>query len=477
MKIAKTVLISGHFNVLHPGHIRLFKLAKHLGNRLIVAVESNEISGSAAYVSEKNRLEGVKFCSLVDEVIFINDSLEKTLKELKPDIVLKGKEFEQLYNVEKDIIESFGGKLLFSSGEEFFATREIVELEKFNNDKLKLQNPNLFVGRHNIEENKIKKIIDDFSSLKVLVVGDTIVDEYISCNVVGLSQEDMAIVHSPDEVKKFVGGASIVASHASSLGAETHFFSVTGVDDARIFISEKLKDYNVAECILNDLTRPTTVKQRYKVAANTAFRLSILRQEPISIDLQNKIVECLSTQIEDADLLVISDFNYGLLTQGLINKIELLSNKYGVPVVVDSQSSSQIGDITRYRSLLLTTPTEREARLGLKNNEDGLVVLTDKLLKETKSANVFMKMGENGVLIHTYENGNAVTDQIPALNKNPIDISGAGDSMLIVSAMALVSGANIWEAGFLGSIAAGIQISRTGNIPLSSRELIEGVPR
>ena len=101
--------------------------------------------------------------------------------------------------------------------------------------------------------------------------------------------------------------------------------------------------------------------------------------------------------------------------------------------------------------------------------------MAEKLRKKTNSNNIILKLGEEGVLIHSInDNDNDfITDRLPTFNQNPKDISGAGDSMLICSSLALASGANIFEATFLGSLAAGIQISRLGNIPLRAKELIK----
>ena len=100
MKNYKTVFISGNFNIIHPGHQRLFMSAKELGNKLIVGIVSDKIAKKNAYIKEKLRLETVVGISIVDEVILIKDSVSATIKKLKPDIVFKGKEYENNFNIE-----------------------------------------------------------------------------------------------------------------------------------------------------------------------------------------------------------------------------------------------------------------------------------------------------------------------------------------------------------------------------------------
>ena len=147
-------------------------------------------------------------------------------------------------------------------------------------------------------------------------------------------------------------------------------------------------------------------------------------------------------------------------------------------MAADSQSSSQVGDITRFKAMDLITPTEREARLSIKNREDGLVVLAEKLRIHSEAKNVFLKMGDEGLLIHAsleVHQSEWITDRVDALNSSPKDVAGAGDSLLIAGAMAMALGASIWEAALLGSLAAAVQVSRVGNTPLQAYELLEEV--
>jgi bifunctional ADP-heptose synthase (sugar kinase/adenylyltransferase) len=177
--------------------------------------------------------------------------------------------------------------------------------------------------------------------------------------------------------------------------------------------------------------------------------------------------------LEACDLLIFADFNYGCLPTDLVRAIAQRAAGKGVLMVADSQSSSQSGDIARFRGMELITPTEREARLSMRDNESGLIVLAEALRQQSEARNVFLKIGEEGVIIHAdvARNGEWLTDRIPALNKLPVDVAGAGDSMLVVSAMAMACGADIWEAAALGSVAAGVQVSRVGNVPITPEEL------
>jgi rfaE bifunctional protein kinase chain/domain len=258
------------------------------------------------------------------------------------------------------------------------------------------------------------------------------------------------------------------------MGAQVQFVSVTGADATREFAQSELAAVGVPVSLLIDESRPTTLKQRYRCQGKTLLRVSHLHQSAISTQLQTQLFEQIEGAIQGVDLLVFSDFNYGCLPQPVVNKVTAMAKARGVMLAADSQSSSQVGDISRFRGMDLLTPTEHEARLGVRNREDGLVVLTEALRRESSAENVLLKMGEEGLLVHAGggDSDDWVTDRVSALNAAPRDVAGAGDSLLIVSALTLASGGNIWEAACLGSLAAAVQVGRVGNTPLRTEELL-----
>ncbi len=142
-------------------------------------------------------------------------------------------------------------------------------------------------------------------------------------------------------------------------------------------------------------------------------------------------------------------------------------------MVADSQSSSQVGDVSRFQGMQLITPTEREARLATRNADDGLVVLAEQLRRRSQAENVLLKLGEEGVLIHAGTDKSWLTDRIPAMNAAPRDVAGAGDCLLMASALCLACGGNIWEASVMGSLAAAVQVGRIGNTPIQREELLK----
>jgi rfaE bifunctional protein kinase chain/domain len=316
--------------------------------------------------------------------------------------------------------------------------------------------------------------LQQFASLKVCVVGDLIVDEYITCQPLGMSQEDPTIVVTPVDSTRFLGGAGIVAAHAAGLGAQVQFVSVTGADASRVFAQAELEAAGVRTHLLKDESRPTTLKQRFRSQGKSLLRVSHLHQGAIAAPLQTGLLEHLEEALQTANVLVFSDFNYGCLPQAVVDKIVPIAKARGAMLAADSQSSSQVGNISRFQHMDLLTPTEREARISTRNQEDGLVVLAEALRQQSSARYILLKLGEEGLIIHA--GGGAgpshwVTDRIGSLNSAPKDAAGAGDSLLIASALTLACGGDIWEAACLGSLAAAVQVGRVGNTPIQRREL------
>ena len=313
------------------------------------------------------------------------------------------------------------------------------------------------------------------SEIRTLVIGDLIVDRYIDCEPIGMSSEDPSLVVSPLLTQTFVGGAGIVAAHSASLGGETHFISVCGDDEDAKYARNNLEKSRVKASCIADSSRPTTSKTRYRADGRTMLRVNNLRDHEISNQISKQVLELTFNLLSEIDLLILSDFSYGVFTNELIAKIITASREKNIIIVADSQSSSQFGDIGRFTDVTLITPTEREARLAVKDKHGGLVKVAEAVQSLVNSRDVVLTLGSEGIFLRTKSPGLDMwqDDRIPALHRDPKDVAGAGDAFLVGSALATAIGVPIWEAAYIGSMAAACQVGRVGNIPLSVKELTE----
>nr|WP_246088570.1 PfkB family carbohydrate kinase [Phreatobacter stygius] len=468
---SRVAFVSGNFNILHPGHLRLLRFASDLADVLVVGLNPDGTSGVT--VPGEMRIESILALSFVQNAVLLSESPTQFISRLKPDFVVKGKEFEQLNNPEAKAVVGYGGKLIFSSGEMRFASMELLQKEYTDTVFSTIHKPPNFHARHRFEMADLHRLLGDFEKVRVTVIGDIIIDDYITCEPLGMSQEDPTIVVTPLETKTFVGGAGVVAAHARNLGAQTRFFSVFGADDAADYACAALKDMNVEVHAFRDETRPTTRKQRYRAHNKTLLRVNHLRQHAVSAEISDTMLDQLTAVLNDTDLIMFSDFNYGCLPQRFVDQVTKLARERGIPMTADSQASSQMSDISRFRGMALVTPTEREARLALHDSNSGLAFLAQDLHEKAMAESVIITLGGEGMLIlGRGEDGQPLTDRLPAMNKAPKDVAGAGDSLFTAASIALCTGADIWRSAYLGGIAAACQISRVGNSPLKASDIL-----
>jgi group I intron endonuclease len=193
-------------------------------------------------------------------------------------------------------------------------------------------------------------------------------------------------------------------------------------------------------------------------------------------DLQNKILVEVEEKIDQTQLLIFSDFSYGVLPKKMAQKIIQMGISRNITMAADSQSSSQIGDLLKFSGVSFVTPTEYEARLSLQDYSSGVHEIAKNLLDTVDSDAIAVTMGESGALVLLKTQYGYEMDNLPSLNVSPVDVSGAGDSLLITTALSYATGqANIFQATFLGAIAAAIQVGRVGNRPISKIELKESL--
>ncbi|WP_376967301.1 PfkB family carbohydrate kinase (plasmid) [Azospirillum sp. A26] len=465
----RVVFVSGNFNVLHAGHLRLLRFAAEAGDCIVVGVTPDGTPGVS--VPAEMRIEALRSIALNLYPVLLREPVTDFIRRLRPAVVVKGKEHEGRLNPEQAVVDEYGGRLLFSSGEATFSSVSLLRRNSDDHPGLILK-PVDYRQRHGFSLSGLGEIVRRFAGLRVLVVGDLIVDEYIACDPLGMSQEDPTIVVTPVDTQSFIGGAGIVAAHAGGLGADVSFVTVVGGDPTADFALAELSAAGVTAVFFTDSTRPTTRKQRFRAAGKTLLRVNHLRQHAVDHDIADAIKRAVLDRLDGVDLLLFADFNYGCLPQPVVDAITAAAVARGIVIAADSQASSQLSDISRFKNTNLVTPTEREARLALRDFESGLPIISERLQQQANAQNVLITLGGEGVLVWARKNGEAGTERLPAFNTNPRDVAGAGDSLFTCTALALCAGADIWTSSYLGSIAAALQVGRIGNTPLTSAELL-----
>ncbi len=249
---------------------------------------------------------------------------------------------------------------------------------------------------------------------------------------------------------------------------------MTGDDEVAQYANREMNKRGLEFTFLTDTSRPTTFKQRFRAGSKTLLRVSHLRQHGISSDLAEEMFEKIETDLDQTDVLIFSDFNYGCLPQTLVDRVRESCIKHEVMMVADSQASSQASDVSRFKNMRLLTPTEHEARLAVRDSQSGLAMLADVLHQKSDAEFIVITLGSEGALIYApnLPSGSITIDRLPAFNTAPKDVTGAGDSLLACMALALATGADIWHAAYLGSLAAAFQVGRIGNHGIAIADLL-----
>ena len=478
----------GCFDIVHPGHIRYLKFAKEQGDILVVSVTADHVVNKGydrPYVPQDLRAENLAVLEFVDYVC-IDDgtSAEEILSLFKPDIYIKGKEFEHDYTGrigrERRLVESYGGKVVFSSGDVVYSSTYIIEeqRDKINIDDEKLE---LLCKRNNIHEEKLLKIINEFRNQKILVIGDAIVDEYIYCDALGMAKEGPILTVSPKKTDVFLGGAAIVAAHVANLGGQITFVTVLGDDEQANYIRSELDNQSIKAEIFIDKSRPTSLKQRYIVEDKKLFKVNQLKDHAIENQIEQEIFELISKNMTDFDGIIISDFCCGLITPFLIENLSKFGKEHNMKIVADASGERLLPNVTKFKGITLITPTEKEARLALCDTQSGITQIAEKLLRITDNDYIAITVSEKGMIVYDKvgidgkpfewrderpHEGRLVAEYFPPFTKSVIDAMGAGDAALAGFALSLYSGASIMESAYIASSISAVAVNRMGNIPV-----------
>lgn len=488
-----TVHCHGGFHILHPGHIRHLKWAKSQGRLLSVGVVADP-SGTPMgpnQVPAEVRAENLAHLEFVDFVLIHDGPVPDLLAKLKPDIYVKGSEFRDAHEAfadERAAVESYGGEIRFSSGDVVYepipsqAVERIAPLDASGR---------AFCARHGVTTHRIRRIMDRLKDEQILVIGETIVDEYVHCDPLGMSSDSATVVVRPSDTDLFLGGAGIVAQHVASMGAKPIFFSVVGQDVHADFARAELERRDIDYRLVVDESRPTIHKKRFLSGGKKLLNVNSFRDQDIDTKTAARLCDAIRSREAGIAAVIISDFSYGVLSEPVIATVTELAQAKGIPIVGDVQCSSQIGRVTRLKGLTAATPSEREARLALWDRESGLSDLGVRLLDETRHRSLVLTLGSRGLMILDTEGRpweeiasppllHAIKtklkiEYLPAFGGNVVDAMGAGDAMLSAFTAALAGGASVMEAAYLGNCASAIEVGHMGNIPVNADDLLEAV--
>tara|TARA_E500000178_G_scaffold356658_1_gene436744 strand:+ start:8023 stop:9570 length:1548 start_codon:yes stop_codon:yes gene_type:complete len=474
----KVILCHGNFDVVHPGHVRHLIYAKSKASTLIVSITADQYIKKGInrpFVPENLRALNLAAFQMVDYVLIDNNQKPlKNLKKLKPDYFAKGFEYTSsglmpASKEESDVVSSFGGEMIFTPGDIVYSSTSLLNLHQPKIDNFKLQN---LMSKYSVSFEKLKKTLSKFNKLKIHVVGDLIIDTYTRTNLIGglIKTPTPSVLYQ--EKDNYIGGAGIVANHLKSLGANVTLTTVVGNDKWKNFVIQEFKKSKVKLKVIVDSTRPTTNKNTIIANDYKLLKVDTLDNQPIS----EKILERIQSSVKnvECDAIIFSDFRHGIFNKSSIPLI-IKSVKNNIFKVADSQVATRWGNITDFKNFDLITPNEKEARFSLADQDSSISNLTRQLALKTKFKNLILKLGERGIVSVSSNKKSIYSFSTPSFVKNPKDAVGAGDALLSVATLSLLSTKSLVVASILGSIAAACECEFDGNVVIKKSQILDKI--
>ncbi len=465
----RVVHCHGVFDLLHIGHIRYFEQAKQMGDVLVVTLTPDRYVDKGPHrpaFQEDLRAEAVASLNVVDYVA-INDwpTAEETLRLLRPDVYVKGAEFKDIASdrtgkiaLEKDVVEEIGGQLAFTEDIVFSSSnlinRYLSNLPREINNYLEI-----FRKRYDLDD--AQKLLDRMGRLKVLVVGDTILDEYQYCDTIGKSTKDPALALHYRSHDIFAGGVLAVANHVANLAGEVTLVTTLG-DRGRHegFIRSQLND-SVTPVFHTQHNAPTIVKRRYLdgYSFNKLFEVYIMDDSGLDHAADMRQCRWIQDHAGGYDLVIAADFGHGAISRPMTTALMEAAPFLAVNTQANAGNRG-VHTLSKYARADFVSIARHELRLECGPEEGTLREQMLRIARRMHSAQFIVTLGRKGCAICGPGGGFV---KVPSFARQIVDRVGAGDALFSVTSLAAVLGAPNELTGFIGNVAGALAVEELGN--------------
>ena len=457
----KVVHCHGTFDLLHLGHIKHLSNAKKYGDILIVTITDDKYINKGPgrpYFKSKQRAEVLSSLESVDYVVINHDfTSTKIIKFLRPNVYCKGPDYiNQKNDVTNEIkneiraIKSVGGKVVFTKDDTYSSSSLINQFSDLYSKKT-LETFKKIKKKYNLSD--IKQLIQKFKDLKILVIGEIIIDEYIFCESLGKSGKEPVLTFKNLESERYLGGAAAISRHLAGFCKKVTLLSMIGEKSENLNEIKKGMPSNVNLKLLKKKNSPTIIKKRYidKISLSKILGVYSINDDLISTNQEQDLLLKIKNLIKKNDMIIVADYGHGFLTKEAANLITK-SKKF---VALNAQiNSANIGYKTmkNYKDLDFVVINQREIQHELRDKHSNVETLMKKLANELKIKNLVVTRGVDGAIL--YNSINKKFYYSDAFTKNTIDKIGAGDAMLSLISMFLKTNSSNDLALLAGSLAA-----------------------
>ncbi len=466
----KVVQAHGTFDLLHLGHVKHLESARSKGDALVVTITADKYVNKGPnrpVFSEYLRAEMLAALEVVDYVA-INHSLDAVpvIKAIKANFYAKGQDYINpegdvtgKITEERDAIESVGGSIAFTE-EMTFSSTELI------NRNLNIYEPHLQAHLENLRENNgleaLNAAIDSIKDMRVLLVGDAIIDEYQYVLPMGKAAKENMIATRYQDVERFAGGIFATANHIADFCKSVEIVTVIGdSEDYSALIRNSLKPNVTLTTILRPGT-PTTRKTRFvdPTYLRKLFEVYRMDDQPLTRTIEDKLNDSLRKRIKEYDLVIANDFGHGMIGA---STVELLCTQSKFLAVNTQSNSANMGYnlIHKYPRADFVCIDAPEARLAVTDKISPIEeIISRRLTSKINCSNFIITNGKHGCITHTRGD---IVHTIPAVTKSVIDTVGAGDAFLAIASPMVAAGIPLNQVGFIGNVAGALKVAIVGH--------------
>lgn len=471
----KVVLCHGVYDLLHYGHIEHLQEAKQQGDILVVSVTAKPFVNKGPgrpYFNDRQRMAFLASLEFVDYVLLSESvTVHDIVHCVQPDVYVKGQEYATAANdltgnigSEQEIVEKYGGACYFTQGKVFSSTKLLNKFfDALPEDVVRTSHE--VKDKYGIDLiDQIRKQVEGFQELKVLVVGDIILDEYVFCGVQGVTSKDGILSTRYDSEERYAGGSLAIARHLASFSDHVTVCSMMGIEQGLFdYIEDTLP--NVQLAILQNEAFVTPVKRRFlkrhpqRQEYDKLFSINMLLNaaQMQKVDYM-AFHDRLGKLLPSYDVVIVCDYGHGLIQA---ETIQLLEEKAKYLAVNCQTNSSNQGTnlITKYHRADTFVVDERELRLAFGQSLTDQETLLNRLCERLHSVCGWVTIGADGAI------GQQAAEQslIPAVTLHVKDTVGAGDAFYALAALCAAKEIPLDIATLISNTAAAIKTNVIGN--------------
>ncbi len=466
----------GVFDLVHIGHIRHFEEASRMGDVLVVTITPdrhvNKGPGRPAF-PEELRAEAVASLGMVDYVAINRwPQAIEAIRALRPHVYVKGEEYRAAEQdrtggivLEEQAVREVGGRIAFTGGltssSSALLNRHMPVLPREATDYL-----SDFAGRWPTDE--VLRYLDAAGSLKVLVLGEAIIDDYHYCESMGKTGKEPILATRFVSSERFAGGVLAVANHLASFAGSVRLLTALGANNSEEpFVREHLHP-RVSPTFVYMEDAPTIVKRRFveTYPLQKLFEVYHMQEGTGTNGYHRELCTRLAAAVREADVVVVNDYGHGLLNP---EAIELLCREARFLAVNTQVNAANHGfnTVSKYPRADYVAVSEAELRLDARSRRGPLTDIVKETASRMGCGNLVVTQGQKGALCYSDADG---FRQIPAFTGRIVDRVGAGDAVFAVTALCVAQGAPIEVAGVIGNAVGAQAVMTVGN-----REAIDRV--